>query len=52
MIAEPGEDEEDVNNLQSLLQEEDISMDFDDFEAEVACSDGGDTQTVEEGASN
>ena len=51
ITAEPGEDEDDVDDLLGLLQEDDIALDFDGFEAEVALSAGGSTQTVEEGAS-
>ncbi|MPC89740.1 hypothetical protein E2C01_084699 [Portunus trituberculatus] len=52
ITAEPGEDEEDVDDLLGLLQEDDITLDFDGFEAEVALSAGGDAQTMEEGASS
>ncbi|XP_045128616.1 tigger transposable element-derived protein 1-like [Portunus trituberculatus] len=52
VTAEPGEDEEDVDDLLGLLQEDDIALDFDGFEAEVALNAGGDAQTVEEGASS
>ena len=54
ITAELGDNEEDVDDLLGLLQEEDIPMDFEGFEAEVAHSagGGGDAQMVEERASN
>lgn len=50
ITAEPGEDEEDVDDLLGLLQQEDTPMDFEGFEAEVARSAGSEAQREEEGA--